>query len=132
MTRVPNAHRDGFTVIELLVALVILGGVLLGTAEYTRRFSRANASTSVSNTALDLATQRLEEIKVDRNYLGLGVWVGTQTNLNCMPAGAGCFTRVTQGVRTNNAVNDYWHFTVTVSHPRMTRPVAKTTAIARF
>jgi hypothetical protein len=39
---------------------------------------------------------------------------------------------VTQGVRTNNATNDHWHFTVTVTHPRMSRPVVKTTAIALF
>ncbi len=132
MTHSPNAKRDGFTLIELMVALIIMGGVLLSSAEYFRRFSRTNATTSLANTALDLSTQRLEEIKVDRNYLGLGSWVATETNLSCLPAGAGCFTRVTQGVRTNNAWNDHWHFTVTVTHIRMTRSVVKTTAIARF
>jgi hypothetical protein len=115
-----------------MVALIILGGVLLSTAEYFRRFSRTNANTSLTNTALDLATQRLEEIKVDRVYAGLGSWNATETNLSCIPSGAGCYTRVTQGVRTNNATNDHWHFTVTVTHPRMTKQVEKTTAIARF
>jgi len=133
MKQRPTLNRDGFSLIELMVALIILGGVLLSTAEYFRRFSRTNASTSLSNTALDLATQRLEDIKVDRNYVGLGSYVATQTNLNCLPAaGAGCFTRVTQGVRTNNATNDHWTFTVTVTHPRMVNPVVKSTAIARF
>lgn len=132
MTRMPNTRRDGFTLIELMVALIILGGVLLSTAEYFRRFSRTNASTLLSNTALDLSTARLEEIKVDRNYLGLGSWIATETNLSCLPSSAGCFTRVTQGLRTNNATNDHWHFTVTVSHVRLPRPVVKTTAIARF
>lgn len=133
MRGIPNAKREGFTLIELMVALIILGGVLLSTAEYFRRFSRTNAMTSLSNTALDLATQRLEDIKVDRNYLTLGTtWIATETNLSCLPGGAGCFTRTTQGVRTNNATYDHWHFTVTVTHPRMSNPVSKTTAIARF
>ncbi len=132
MTRKPNAKRGGFTLIELMVALIILGGVLLSTAEYFRRFSRTNAVTLLSNTALDLSTQRLEDIKVDRNYLTLGTYIATETNLACLPSGTGCFTRVTQAVRTNNATNDHWHFTVTVSHPLMPKPVVKTTAIARF
>ncbi|MGQ0639914.1 MAG: type IV pilus modification PilV family protein [Gemmatimonadaceae bacterium] len=133
MTQLASARREGFSLIELMVALIILGGVLLSTAEYFRRFSRTNADTSVSNTALDLSTARLEDIKVDRNYLTLGSYIATETNLSCLPAaGAGCFTRVTQGVRTNNATNDHWHFTVTVTHPRMSKPVVKTTAIARF
>ena len=132
MTKKPNVGREGFSLIELMVALIILGGVLLSTAEYFRRFSRTNANTSLSNTALDLATQRLEEIKVDRVYTALGAWNATETNVSCLPAGAGCYTRVTQGVRTNNATNDHWQFTVTVTHPRMTKPVEKTTAIARF
>jgi prepilin-type N-terminal cleavage/methylation domain-containing protein len=132
MTPTHVRRRDGFSIIELMVALIILGGVLLSTAEYFRRYSRTNAITSVANTALDLSTQRLEEIKVDRNYLGLGSWVATETNLSCLPAGAGCFTRVTQGARTNTAVYDHWHFTVTVTHPRLLRPVEKSTAIARF
>lgn len=133
MTHKPNALRKGFTLIELMVALIILGGVLLSTAEYFRRFSRTNGDTSLSNTAFDLATQRLEDIKVDRNYLTLGsTWIATENNLSCLPSGAGCFTRTTQGIRTNNATYDHWSFTVSVTHPRMSRPVTKTTAIARF
>jgi prepilin-type N-terminal cleavage/methylation domain-containing protein len=132
MKQMPNAPRGGITLIELMVALIILGGVLLSTAEYFRRFSRTNGVTLVANTALDLSTARLEDIKVDRNYLGLGTWIATETNLSCLPAGGGCFTRVTQGLRTNNATNDHWHFTVTVSHPRLTQPIVKSTAIARF
>lgn len=133
MTRKPHAGRKGFTLIELMVALIILGGVLLSTAEYFRRFSRTNGMTLLANTALDLATQRLEDIKVDRNYLTLGTtWIATEVNLSCLPASAGCFTRTTQGLRTNNATNDHWHFTVTVTHPRMSKPITKTTAIARF
>ena len=107
MTRKPNAKRGGFTLIELMVALLILGGVLLSTAEYFRRFSRTNAVTLLANTALDLSTQRLEDIKVDRNYLTLGTYIATETNLACLPSGTGCFTRVTQAVRTNNATNDH-------------------------
>jgi prepilin-type N-terminal cleavage/methylation domain-containing protein len=133
MKQLAKSTREGFSLIELVVALIILGGVLLSTAEYFRRFSRTNAMTSLQNTALDLSTQRLEDIKVDRTYLGLGSWAATETNLSCLPAaGAGCFTRVTQAVRTNNATNDHWHFTVTVTHPLMTNPVVKSTAIARF
>jgi prepilin-type N-terminal cleavage/methylation domain-containing protein len=132
MTTARVTRRAGFSIIELMVALIILGGVLLSTAEYFRRYSRTNATTSLANTALDLATQRLEDIKVDRNYLGLGGWIATETNLNCLPMSAGCFTRVTQAARTNTAVYDHWHFTVTVSHIRLPRPVVKTTAIARF
>jgi Tfp pilus assembly protein PilV len=57
MKRVAEARGEGFSLIDLIIALVILSGVVLSIAEYARRFSPANASTStrpvVTTTTID-------------------------------------------------------------------------------
>jgi Tfp pilus assembly protein PilV len=120
--------RRGISLLEVMTALTILGTTLLGMAEYSRRYARANANSSMRNNALDLASGRVERVKAERNYISMDSMAVTETGI----AGYPSYTRVTAILRTLTAQYDYKTVTVTVTHPAMPGSVKKTTAVARF
>ena len=123
-----RSPRRGISLLEVMVALVILGTSLLGMGEYGRRFARSNANASMLNNALDLASARVERVKAERNYTSMDTLIATESAI----AGYPSYQRVTAIVLTKNSQYDYKTVTVTVTHPAMANPVRKTTAIARF
>lgn len=123
-----RALRRGISLLEVMVALTILGTSLIGMAEYGRRYARSNANSAMLNNALDLASARVERVKAERNYTSMDTLAVTETSI----AGYTNYLRVTAIVQTLNAQYAYKTVTVTVTHPSMALPVKKTTAIARF
>jgi prepilin-type N-terminal cleavage/methylation domain-containing protein len=133
VTRRSPAIRHGFSLVEIIVALTILTGSLLGFAVVAQKFTRSNTDVATRTLASDLATSRLEQIKGFRNYTSLvstynsqvETWTGTN-------AYAG-FTRTTYVTRTGpNANDDYTTVTVVVSGRSLTPAVRRTTSIAAF
>jgi Tfp pilus assembly protein PilV len=122
------AHRRGISLLEVMVALTILGTTLIGMAEYGRRYARTNANSAMLNNALDLASARLERVKAERNYTSMDTLATTETAIPGYPS----YTRVTAILQTLNAQYAYKTVTVTVTHPSMPTAVKKTSAIARF
>ncbi|MBV6521153.1 MAG: hypothetical protein MNPFHGCM_01280 [Gemmatimonadaceae bacterium] len=120
--------RRGMTILEVVVALSILAASLIGMAEYGRRYSRTNASSSVMNQAIDLATARVERVKAERNYTSMDTLAVTETVIPGYPM----FRRVTTIVRTLTGAMDYKTVTVAVTHSSLAVTVKKTTAIAQF
>ena len=120
--------RRGMSLLEVMTALTILGTTLLGMAEYSRRYARANTNSALLNNGLDLASARVERVKAERNYISMDSMAVTETVI----AGYPRYQRVTVILRTLNARYDYKTVTVTVTHPAMTLPVKKTTAVSRF
>lgn len=125
--------RAGFTLVEVLVAVTILGGVILGMTEFTRRFTRATADAAVVGRASDVATAQLEAVKAWRVY---GTLVATyhQATLT-YPANSPYrgLTRRTLAVRTGpNATTDHVTVTVIVTGAGLETPVRRTTVIAAF
>lgn len=123
-----RAVRRGISLLEVMVALTILGTSLIGMAEYGRRYARSNANSTMLNNSLDLASARVERVKAERNYTSMDTLAATETNIS----GYAGYRRVTAIVQTLNAQYAYKTVTVTVTHPAMALPVKKTTAIARF
>lgn len=123
-----NAVRRGISLLEVMVALTILGTSLIGMAEYGRRFARTNANASMLNSALDLASARVERVKAERNYTSMDTLARTETTIS----GYANFKRVTSITQTLTSQYAYKTVTVTVTHPAMPGAVKKTTAIARF
>lgn len=120
--------RRGISLLEVMVALTILGTSLIGMAEYGRRFARTNSRAMFQNTALDVATERIERVKAERNYTSMDTLAGTHSvNVNGV-----IYTRTTAIVQTLTSQLAYKTITVTVNRPQMSAPVSKTTAIARF
>ena len=120
--------RRGISLLEVMIALTILGTSLIGMAEYGRRYARANANSSMLNNALDLASARVERVKAERNYTSMDTLAGTENSI----AGYTSYKRVTTILRTLNTQYDYKTVTITVTHPSMAKAVKKTTAVAQF
>ena len=67
-----RSDRAGFTLMEVLIAMVILGIALLGVqAAMTDRLLGDMGRQNRRATAMQLATSRLQAIQVDPDYLGL-------------------------------------------------------------
>jgi len=121
-------QRRGISLLEVMVALTILGTALIGMAEYGRRYARTNANSAMLNSALDLSSARVERVKSERNYISMDTMATTESSIVGYPG----YIRQTQIVQTLSAQYNYKTVTVTVTHPAMPTPVKKTTAIARF
>lgn len=131
MSRAPprlRIPRRGMTLIEVLMALVILTGALLGMGRFITGFSHATSDSTLISTAADLVLDRLEYVKATRPYANLGTYGVTEATIPGYPN----FRRVTYVRRTNTAKVDYTAITVTVSHPSLPTPVKKSTIIASF
>ena len=125
--------RPGFSLVEVIVALTILTGSLLGFAVVAQRFTRSNTDVATRTLASDLATSRLEQIKGLRNYTALVGTYNTQVETWTGTSAYAGFTRRTYVVRTGpNANHDYTTITVEVSGRSLTPVVRRTTVIAAF
>jgi prepilin-type N-terminal cleavage/methylation domain-containing protein len=128
----PALGVDGFTMMEVLVAMVILGFVLLGTqAAITDRLVVDMGKLDRRAIATQLAADRVEMIKMDRLYASLETkWNATEVSFPDYPG----FKRVTQIVQVTTVTArgkiDYKRVTVTVTNPNMPRPVTRTAIVA--
>jgi prepilin-type N-terminal cleavage/methylation domain-containing protein len=68
MTHTPCTPRRGFTLIEVLIALVILGGVVLTMAMGTTKFSGSIRNSDVRNRAQSLADMQIGRARVWPTY----------------------------------------------------------------
>jgi prepilin-type N-terminal cleavage/methylation domain-containing protein len=125
--------RRGFTLVEVIVALVILSGVILAMTDFTRQFTRQTTDSAVEARASDLAVQQLETVKAWRAY---GTIVATFHNNITTFAAPGPFAglrRETLAVRTGpTATADHVTVTVVVTGGGLPAPVRRTTIIAAF
>jgi prepilin-type N-terminal cleavage/methylation domain-containing protein len=126
-----SAHmkrRSGMTLIEVMIALVILTGALLGMGKFITSFSHATSDGALSSVASDLVLDRLETIKGSTSYATLDTYAVTELAIT----GFTGYKRVTQVTRTLDGTQDYKAITVTVSNPGLSAPVKKSTIIAAF
>jgi len=126
-----SAHtkrRSGMTLIEVMIALVILTGALLGMGKFITSFSHATSDGALSSVASDLVLDRLETIKGSTSYATLDGYAVTELAIT----GFVGYKRVTQVTRTIDGTQDYKAITVTVSNPSLSLPVKKSTIIAAF
>ena len=132
-----STPRRGMTLIEVMIAIVILSGAMLGLARFGGKFEHTTATAADMSLASDLATARIEQVKAFRVYSTL---VATYNNITETYVGDPVFngfTRVTKATRCNGCApnppaNDYTTVTVTVSGRSLVAPIAKTTIIAIF
>lgn len=123
-----RVRRAGMTLVEIMVAMSILTGALLGMGRFITGFTHSAADGALNSTASDLVLDRLEMIKASTPYTAISTYAGTESAIAGFPK----FVRTTQTVRTNTAQGDYTTVTVTVSHPSLQTSVKKTTIISAF
>jgi prepilin-type N-terminal cleavage/methylation domain-containing protein len=120
----------GFTLIELILAIVLLTVVLTSMTRYTAQYLHVVATSTARTMAAEIARERIGLIDMDPSYTTLAnVWAGTQTGFPGYPS----MTRVTtvQRITGNNPPRDYTVVTVQVAEPTMGSPVDVTTVVAR-
>ena len=119
--------RLGSSLVELVMAIGLFGGSVIGLAEFGRRFANMNGTTTVRSQASDFAASRIERVKAERVYATIDTCAQSVQTI------AGTTFKIrTQIARTNSATTDYKVVTVTITHPELKTPVTKTTAIAAF
>jgi prepilin-type N-terminal cleavage/methylation domain-containing protein len=127
--------RHGMSLIEVMVAMIILTGVLLVLGGFSAKFSQASAQVHLVITANEIAASRLDEIRSQSSYDALDS-LGYKTAGDTIVANQTKFLRITtvlhKGGVTSKDSTDYKIVTVAVSHPAMRKVVSKTTAMAAF
>ena len=122
------------TLVEVILAIVILSGTMLGLGNFARKFQSANSGSTSKTLASDLASQRIEEIRAYKAYASI---VSTY-NASSEPYTTGVYaglTRATTAVRCTGcptATNDYITVTVSVTGNDLAVAVTKTVVIAAF
>lgn len=133
----PMAPRAGMTLPEIMVAMVILVGALLGMAQFTVKFTRSVGEAQVRAAGAELASSRIEQARSQATYLAIDSLALTEIGIADSSTGRTYrgFDRRTYVQRVGDAtstVNDYKIVTVVVSGQPLLAPVKKTTVISSF
>lgn len=130
-TKVLAGDRRGVTLVEVLVALTILTGVLLGMGTFAVNFTRAVSRSDARVVAVQLASQRISEIRSQPNYSTLETtYNGTEPTITGFPGYARRTTIVRTGGPRPTFTNDFKTVTVEVTAPGFTTPIRKTIIVA--
>ncbi|CAN5511054.1 hypothetical protein BH09GEM1_BH09GEM1_16640 [soil metagenome] len=128
---VASRCRSGMSLVEVIVAMMLLVGVVLVLGGFSAQFARATAQAHLVVIANELAASRLDAVRQQPSYAALDSLARTDT----VSADFSRYTVKTQLLRIGGAVTDsvdYKAVTVTVTHPAMKMVVKKTTAVAAF
>jgi len=126
-------RRSGFTLVEMLLAIVILAIILGSVARYTGQYLHTVTTSTTRTAAAEVARERIGLVDMDPSYATLAaVWgTGLEANQTGFPGYPG-MTRVTTVSRiTGNAPQrDYTIVTVRVTEPTMGAAIDVTTVVA--
>lgn len=118
--------RRGFTLIEVMIALVILMVVVMGMAQLTATMTHAVTTGGQQQAAVELAEGRVAQLQADPNYPALeSLYVATESSFPTLPG----FTRQTvilHDTGTAAARHDWKRATITVQGPGLLAPVSRT------
>jgi prepilin-type N-terminal cleavage/methylation domain-containing protein len=122
-----HARSGGFTLIEVMIALVILSAVLLTLAAATSRYLTIIAKNRIRIQAGAVADARIAAIRVSPNYVTLvAQFDGTLSDVPFQG-----YTRQTRVVRVGEGTTaDRTGVVVTVVGPQLPTPVTRYTTVA--
>lgn len=121
-------RRSGFTLVEVMIAVVILGIATVSLMSATARMIRGVTDDRSTTQAAASAEARIAMIRQWPTYASIeSTFVATESNLP-LPG----WTRTTAVVRTGGptASNDFKRVTVTITGPSLRAPVSRTITIA--
>jgi prepilin-type N-terminal cleavage/methylation domain-containing protein len=127
--------RRGMTLVEVMIAIVIMSGAMIGLARFGGLFEHTTAKANDMSLASDLSVLRIEQIKAYRVYASIVSTFNSITETYATDPVYKGFTRTTVAVRCSGcptSTNDYVTVTVTVTGRSLVSPIAKTTIIAVF
>jgi prepilin-type N-terminal cleavage/methylation domain-containing protein len=126
--------RDGMTLIEVIIATVILGGALMSLAGFVAKFAHTVSDADIRGIAAELAADRIETVKAATQYSSIDSLYATTEGRGTI-TGYPKFTRQTLVQRVGGGSTDlvdYRIVTVIVMSPPLRAPVRKTTIISDF
>ena len=125
----PRRPDAGFTLMEVMIAMVILSIMILGfQAAFTGRLLSTVNAQDRRTVALQLAAERVRAVQLDPFYTALEArYEVVEATLPSFP-GYGRSTRVDRTSTTTGG--DVTKVTVTVTHPRLPKPVTRTLVLA--
>jgi type IV pilus modification protein PilV len=122
--------RHGFSLIEVIVALLVLSVGVLGMQLVAATMVRQLSVGQVQMSAAQLAEDRMDLIRLEPSYANLPSYVATEANL---PGFTG-FSRSTAVVHVRDStaagITDYRRVTVRVMAPGLTTPITRTLTVA--
>jgi type II secretory pathway pseudopilin PulG len=125
-------RAKGMTLVEVIVAMMLLVGVVLVLGGFSAKFAMASNQAHLVVLANEMAATRLDAVRQQPSYLAIDTLVHANDSVK---ADASWYHLQTQVVRIGGATTDsvdYKLVTVTVTHPAMRKIVTKTTAVAAF
>ena len=132
MANAVASSRAGMTLIEVIVAMVLLTGALLSMGAFIARYANVTGSIARRSEANELVADRLEEVKGGLKYSAIdSLYAKTEPTI----AGHPGLTRQTLVTRTGGfapSLYDYKTVTVIVNGPGLKTPSKKTTIISVF
>ena len=123
--------RSGFTMVEVIVASVILGAALLAMAGFTVRYQQVDASARVVSKAQQAANERMERVRTAQPYLSLDTMATTESSVPGYPG----YSRQTLVSHVGGLATDTVDFkviTVRVTTPGVARTISKTSMVGAF
>ncbi len=123
-----RAPANGFTLIEVVVAIAILGGVALTVGAATGKLVRNSGDDRIATQAAAAAEAQLALVQVWPEYATIdSAFAGTAADT---PQTG--WTRVTTVARTGGTgqANDYKKITVTITAPGLLTPVRRSLTVA--
>jgi prepilin-type N-terminal cleavage/methylation domain-containing protein len=128
--------RSGMTLIECMVALVILGGSLIALGNFMGKYAHTVSTSANEQTALDLAANRADSARFDSVYLDIPTdFAGTQTFNYGSGATSAKWKRTTTVTHKGGSPTDtidVMYVTVVVQAPDSGSTVTKTVVIPAF
>lgn len=124
--------RQGMTLVEVMIALVMLTTVMLGMGAFMAQYGHAVGTSSAKASARELVAERIEYVKGATQYPSIeATYGGVETSIPGYPG----FTRRTLVMRVGGQPGDRFDhkvITVIVDGPGLDKPVKKTSVIAAF
>ncbi len=127
-------RRRGMTLVEVILAIVILSGTMLGLGNFARKFQSSNSGSTSKALASDLAAQRIVDVLAYKPYSSI-VSTYNGTSESYTTGAFAVLTRTTAAARCSGcptATTDYITVTVSVSGNDLATPVRKTVVVAAF
>ena len=127
-------RRGGFTLIEMVVALALLAICVLGIQLVAASMLRRMATGNLQQTAIQLAEDRIDRVRLEPNYAVLDTFARTENTLAGFPS----YTRITTVTRFVDTlaagtdtmrVTDFRRVSVEVRRTSLPVPVFRTLVI---
>jgi len=125
-------NRKGFTMVEMIISLVILGVAILGLTSTTARLARVAVEAETKALALQAVEDRLSRVRLHPVYQQLdSLFSESGATIPNLPdfTRSTSLTRIIEPGEREGKYIDFTRITVTVNGPGLVEPISRTVAV---